>query len=417
MKRIYLFLGIAVVIVGVAAIWPWRMHIRGIWTALGPATNDIVKEIEEGTKTPTTTGEQPTTSTPSERPPTTTRDLPLTIPSGMSLRVYAKNLGTPRDLLYLDGHLLVSVPSQGKVVRLDEQRDGTANAVTLLDGLNQPHGLAAFCDDFDLCRLFVAETNAVRVFSYEPQIGKVGSGKKILDLPTGGRHTTRSLLVKDDKLYISIGSSCDVCHERDERRATVMIANLDGSDARVYAKGLRNAVFLAENPLSHDIWVTEMGRDMLGDNLPPDEINILKDGGNYGWPICYGANVHDTAFDKNTYIRNPCMEPFEIPAEVELQAHSAPLGLAFFPAEWPVEYRGDLVVAYHGSWNRTTPTGYSLRHIKINAKGDVEGQEDFLTGWLDGSVASGRPADVLFRGKDLFVSDDKAGVIYRITAP
>jgi glucose/arabinose dehydrogenase len=394
--------------------WFWWTNLRGALPAFGPASGNIADVIEtvpkpqehgDATSTVDVIGENKT-------------NMPLKLPAGVSVSIFAKNLGGVRDLYFVDGHLLASVPSKGEVLRFDEQADGTAKTVPLLTGLNQPHGLAVFCDDFDACRLFVAETDAVRVYEYDPQTGKAGSGKKILDLPGGGGHWTRSLLVHDDKLYISIGSTCNVCRESDERRASVMVANLDGSDARVYAKGLRNAVFLAERPGTNDIWVTEMGRDLLGDNTPPEEINILKDGANYGWPICYGNNIHDTSFDKNTYFRNPCMEPFETAPVVEMQAHSAPLGLAFFPNEWPEEYRGDLLVAFHGSWNRTEPTGYMLHRIKLSAKGIAEGQDDFVTGWLTAkNEALGRPVDVLFRGKDLFVSDDKAGVIYRFTAP
>ena len=180
------------------------------------------------------------------------------------------------------------------------------------------------------------------------------------------------------------------------------------------------------------MWVTEMGRDLLGDDLPPDEINVIPieasvNSGlsvadqnptlNYGWPNCYGKNIHDTNFDKNTYIRNPCMEPFEIPSKVDLQAHSAPLGLAFVSENsvWPKEYRDNLIVAFHGSWNRTKPTGYKLVRIKLDKNGNYLGTEDFITGWITPDGALGRPVDVKF-GPDgaLYVSDDKAGVVYKI---
>ncbi len=161
-----------------------------------------------------------------------------------------------------------------------------------------------------------------------------------------------------------------------------------------------------------------MGRDLLGDNIPPDEINIIEEGKNYGWPICYGKNIHDDQFDKNTYIRNPCMEPFETPSSIDLQAHSAPLGLAFFPEEgWPEEYWHDLLVAYHGSWNRTEPTGYKIVRMRLDNEGKYEATEDFITGWLNGkNEALGRPVDILIQpGGLMYISDDKAGVIYRIT--
>ena len=164
-----------------------------------------------------------------------------------------------------------------------------------------------------------------------------------------------------------------------------------------------------------------MGRDLLGDNIPPDEINVIdteaKSPENFGWPICYGQNIHDTAYDKNTYIRNPCQAPFEKPSRIDLQAHSAPLGLAFVPenSSWPVEYRNDMLVAFHGSWNRSIPTGYKVVRLIMDESGKSIGQEDFISGWLTDAGALGRPVDLIFDSAgSLYVSDDKAGVIYKV---
>jgi len=149
-----------------------------------------------------------------------------------------------------------------------------------------------------------------------------------------------------------------------------------------------------------------MGRDLLGDDMPPDEINIIEEGKNYGWPVCYGKNIHDTDFDHNTYVRNPCMEPFETPSHIDIPAHSAPLGLAF--------YKNDLLVAYHGSWNRSVPTGYKIVKMNLDANGNYLGQEDFISGWLQEGNALGRPVDILADRGRIFISDDKAGVIYLV---
>jgi len=167
------------------------------------------------------------------------------------------------------------------------------------------------------------------------------------------------------------------------------------------------------HPETGVMYATDNGRDNLGEDIPPDEINIIEDGKNYGWPICYGKNIHDTDFDKNIYFRNPCMEPFEMPSFIDLQAHSAPLGLTFYSGDsFPQEYRGDLFVAYHGSWNRIVPTGYkivSIDMLNITVK-------DFATGWLTGGNVLGRPVDIIVADDgSLFVSDDNAGKIYRIS--
>ena len=349
-------------------------------------------------------------------------DMPLKLPEGFSISIFAKDLKAPRVMMWgPDGNLWTSIPSQGKVVALkDADGDGFAeDIVTVLDGLNRPHGMASRCAGAR-CTIYIAESHQVAAYEYEQGV-LLKSKKKVVDLPDGGRHFTRTLMFMpypdENILLISVGSSCDVCVEKDERRAKIFALDITTGEVKEFAKGLRNSVFMAIHPVNGKIWATEMGRDMLGDDLPPDEINIIEEGKNYGWPICYGKNVHDTAFDKNTYIRNPCMEPFETQSYIDIPAHSAPLGLAFFPEEgWPEEYWHNVLVAYHGSWNKSEPTGYKLVRYMLDAQGNYLGEEDFISGWLqkDGT-ALGRPVDVLVQpGGVLFVSDDKAGVIYRI---
>lgn len=160
------------------------------------------------------------------------------------------------------------------------------------------------------------------------------------------------------------------------------------------------------------MWATDMGRDLLGDNTPPEEVNIIEAGKDYGWPYCYGDRVHDDNFDPKKI--HSC--DTTVPPQISFQAHSAPLGLAFIPDSWPEEYRGDLLVAYHGSWNRTEPTGYKVVRFDLDENGKSKGQSDFLSGFLEGNEAVGRPVDLLFDPQgNLFISDDKAGVVYKIT--
>jgi glucose/arabinose dehydrogenase len=180
--------------------------------------------------------------------------------------------------------------------------------------------------------------------------------------------------------------------------------NKDGTDRQLVASGLRNSVFMTKEPGSGGIWATEMGRDFLGDNLPPDEVNVILAGKNYGWPICYGQRIHDTQFDKNQYIRDPCADT--TPPVIEIPAHSAPLGLAFLGQ--------DLLVAYHGSWNRTIPTGYKV--VRWHFSFGTWQQSDFLTGFLNGSSAIGRPTGLLVMPDgSVLVADDKSGSIWRVS--
>jgi glucose/arabinose dehydrogenase len=379
---------------------------------------------------------------------TNTTNLPLTLPKGFSISVFAKNLGDPRVMISDPaGNLLVSIPSEGKVLALQGNNgDGNAGkAVALVSGLHHPHGLAFRCSDNGVdvaptCTLYIAETNEIAAYGYDWNNFILTKQEKVIDLPDGGNHVTRTIMFmpypNQNKLLVSIGSSCNVCNEKNDARAKILVYDIVTKKLETFAKGLRNSVFMAIQPGDDSIWATEMGRDLLGDNIPPDEINIMSNPlpeswqnftpQNFGWPICYGKNIHDTAFDHNTYIRNPCMEPFETPSYIDIPAHSAPLGFAFIPKDppargWPQAYWYNLLVAYHGSWNRTIPTGYKIVRYKLDAQGKVLGPpEDFITGWLkenNGSYeALGRPADILIQsGGTMYISDDKAGVIYRVT--
>jgi glucose/arabinose dehydrogenase len=347
---------------------------------------------------------------------------PLFLPKGFSISIFANGLGDPRVLsLAPDNTLLVSIPSQGKVVALpDRNADGIADyTVTVAEGLNRPHGLAFRNSQGPI--LYIAEIDQVNMYSYGAKNMKASGARKIADLPGRGGHVTRTLLFlpgsDDEKLLISVGSSCNVCIEEDWRRAKILVVPAAGGELRTFASGLRNAVFMTTQPKTKKVWATDMGRDYLGDDLPPDEINIIEPGRNYGWPFCYGKNVHDSHFDHAG--THSCREPETVPSFIDIPAHSAPLGIAFFPEEgWPPEFRDNFLVAFHGSWNRSVPTGYKIVRYRPDGSGGYTPQ-DFVTGWLRGDgTALGRPVDILFAPeKKIFVSDDKAGVIYLIRGP
>lgn len=401
MKKILIFFLAVILIIPIAwaGIFVWN-NFRGIGPAVRPPSKDINQLIPKAVE-----------NIPGEN----NTSLPLKIPDNFQFSIFADSLLDPR-VIVLDplGNLVVSITKYGKVVLLpDLNRDGIADEpLTMVSGLNEPHGLAFRCKE-NVCQMFVAETDQLDVYDYDTKNLKAENKKKLTDLPGEGEHFTRSLYYdqKLDKLFISIGSECNACIEKNQYRASILEVNPDGTDLKIYAKGLRNAVFMAENPNDGELWVTEMGRDYLGDDLPPDEINIIKEGSNYGWPYCYGKQILDQSMVK-TY---NCSET--IPAHIEIPAHSAPLGLAFFPkSNWPQKFANNMLVAYHGSWNRSVPTGYKIVRYKLDSLGNVLSVEDFVFGFLqnDGTTL-GRPVGILItNNKTIYVSDDKAGVIYRM---
>jgi len=341
----------------------------------------------------------------------------LKAPPGFHISVFAENVDSARLMIFSPGGvLLVSESGEGKVVALPDPKHAgkAARTVTVLDGLNEPHGLA-----FYEGKLYVAENDKVRRYDWDETNLRASNPRMLTDLPTGGGHSTRSLLFHAGKMYVSAGSSCNVCIEKDPRRAAVMEFNPDGSAQKIFAKGLRNAVGLAVNPKTDTVWVTVNGRDWLGDDLPPETIYDLgKDGGDAGWPYCYGDRVPDSNFTKPE--DNRCQSVIE--PKVQMQAHSAPLGLAFYEGSmFPPEYRNNIFVAFHGSWNRSVPTGYKVVRVKLDDKGLPQGgAEDFITGWLaPGEMKKGRwmgrPVGIVFSSDGaMYLSDDAAGVIYRI---
>jgi glucose/arabinose dehydrogenase len=333
----------------------------------------------------------------------------IQLPEGFTIEEFATGLGSPRFMAFSpDGVLFATIIRKGEVVALpDKDKNGKSDeTIAFLKGLNSPHGIA-FYNGY----IYIGETNQIVRYKYNGIDSKPGKKEIIVpNLPTGGHFTRTVAFGPDGKMYVSIGSSCNICEEKDKRRAAILQFDPDGSDGTLFAKGLRNSVGLTWDPVKGEMWATDNGRDWLGDNLPPDEINIVKEGKDYGWPYCYGDKIPDPKFND----RGRCVNT--VAPIVELQAHSAPLGLTFYEGDqFPEKYKGDLFVAYHGSWNRSVPTGYKL--VRIRIKDDrPQGVEDFATGWLHGTKVWGRPVDVLV-GPDgsMYLSDDRSGIIYRIS--
>lgn len=350
---------------------------------------------------------------------------PLTVPEGFSATIYSREVPGARVMVRDPrGAMLVSLTKEGNVVALvDRDENGEADApIQVLQGLKQPHGLLTLCDAQGGCTLYVAETGFLKSYQYDPATYTATYKETLATFPTDGGHYTRTLLEHPDgeSLLVSIGSSCNVCAEESPLRATIQKLSLVDNSLTTFATGLRNTVFMALHPVTGEVWGTDNGRDLIGDDIPPDEVNIIRAEQDYGWPLCYGQKVHDTDFDKKQYVRNPCEDTAA--AHIDLPAHSAALGIAFVPEEgWPEAMWHDALIAYHGSWNRSEPTGYKVVRMDLDAQGNrATGQSDFVTGFLAPGAgedeAIGRPAGVLVEpGGVAYVSDDRAGAIYRIT--
>lgn len=408
---------VAAGIIIAAALLVWTVvYIFQNFRGAGPAFSEPAKNI---TDLIPTTDEVRNETTPQNIPPAKNEtNMPLKLPPGWSISIFARNLPDARTVA-LDtlGNMWVSRPNANAVTLLEMQNGRVVSQNDTLVKLNRPHGLAFDPDEPFL--LYIAEENRiVKVPLYTE-----GEYQKIADLPSGGGHSTRTLLFAPDKrLLVSIGSSCNVCVEADSRRAKIFSLNRDGSDFREFATGLRNSVFMTLHPRTREVWATDMGRDFLGDNLPPDEVNVIREGDpsselgtrNYGWPYCYGKQIHDSNFDPSGEQAEFCRET--VPSKIDIPAHSAPLGLTFITSPaFPEEYKNNLLVSYHGSWNRSVPTGYKVVRYKFDAAGNPAAPEDFLTGWLSDGSTLGRPVDILAApdGK-IYISDDHAGVIYLV---
>jgi len=333
----------------------------------------------------------------------------IALPQGFKIGLYAKGVESASDMAYSpDGVLFVSLPGQGQVAALpDNDHNGEADQVTIYaGGLVQPMGIA-FHDD---C-LYVAEEHQVVRYRYEPGNLTAGEAEVVVPgLPVGSGFVTHAIgFGPDDKLYVAIGASCNACEEADSRRATIMRFNADGTGGEIYAKGLRDVQGLAWYPDTGQLLATNCNRNRMSDDTPPDTIEAISQGGNYGWPYCYAGDVVDPELGAPDSC-NGVPRPF-----ASLPAQTMPAGIIVYTGgQFPQEYDGDIFVASMGSWERKYPVGYKIMRIHL-ANGEVNQVEDFASGWLVYQQAWGRPVG-LIQAPDgsLLVSDDRANAIYRI---
>jgi glucose/arabinose dehydrogenase len=336
----------------------------------------------------------------------------ITLPPGFTIDVYTSNVENARSLaLGENGTLFVATRSAGRVYAvLDRNRDNKADEViTVAKGLNMPNGVA-----FKSGALFIAEVH--RVSRYDDIESRLTNPPKPVivrdDFPKDRHHGWKFIRFgPDGMLYLPVGAPCNVCERDDERYASVMRMKPDGSGLEVFAHGVRNTVGFDWHPKTGELWFTDNGRDWLGDDLPPDELNHAPyKGMHFGFPYCHGGIIPDPEFGT----KRGC-EEFVPPAQA-LGPHVAALGMRFYDGDmFPEQYRNQIFIAEHGSWNRSWPIGYRLTLVRLHGN-RAASYEVFAEGWLKRGRAWGRPVDVLVMPDGaLLVSDDRAGVIYRIS--
>lgn len=378
---------------------------HAVWFLL-PSLVACTKPVE-APPVPATSPDLPTE--PSPMPTSLPLDR-LSLPPGFEVDVYAEGLETARSLALGEGTVFVGSHDAGRVYALRDLGERRAGRVTVLyDGLDTPNGVAVRDGD-----LYVAETSQVwRVRDVEdglddpPALEPVGAV-----LPSETWHGRRYIAFGPDGwLYIGVGAPCNVCLQPREIFATIVRMDPATGEREIFARGVRNTLGIDFHPETGELWFTENGRDELGENRPPDELNRAPTPGlHFGFPHCHGRGIVDPVFGEGDCDRFT-------PPEQELGPHVAALGMRFYTGSmFPAAYRGQIFIAEHGSWNRETPIGYRITRVRLQGNEPVE-YEPFISGWRPpGEEAWGRPADVLVMPDGaLLVSDDHAGVVYRVS--
>ncbi|MBT8401557.1 MAG: sorbosone dehydrogenase family protein [Rhodothermia bacterium] len=336
----------------------------------------------------------------------------ISLPDGFTISVYADSVAGARSLeLTESGTLFIGTRGEGSVYAVrDEDGDGEAESrYVIASGLQNPNGVAFLDGD-----LFVAEVSKIwRYRAIEDDLTNPPQPELVTDrFPTDRLHGWKYIAFgPDGKLYVQVGAPCNVC-EREEPYASITRMNPDGSGFEIFARGVRNTVGFTWHPETSEMWFTDNGRDMMGDDLPPDELNHAPEiGMNFGFPYVHGGDILDPEFGDGADPSN-----FAKPVQ-NLEPHVAALGLEFYTAaQFPEEYRGQVFIAEHGSWNRTEKIGYRVSLVRLDDDGIATSYEPFAEGWLQGESNWGRPVDLeLAHDGSLLVSDDQGGVVYRIS--
>jgi glucose/arabinose dehydrogenase len=337
----------------------------------------------------------------------------IKLPAGFTIDVYAEVENARSMALSPSGVIYVGNKDKDKVYAVKDS-DGDFKADkkwVVASGLNMPNGVAFHDGD-----LYVAEVSKIsKIADVESKLANPPAPTTVVDdYPKETHHGWKYIAFgPDGKLYVPVGAPCNICESKDEIFASITRINADGSGREVFAKGVRNSVGFTWHPTTKELWFTDNGRDMLGDDVPSCELNKApKAGMHFGYPYCHEGSVKDPEFGS----KKPCSE-FAAPAD-KLGPHVAPLGLKFYTgSQFPSQYKNQLFVAEHGSWNRSKKSGYNVSLVKVK-NNKVTGHEMFASGWLDEAAqkAWGRPVDVLLLPDgSMLISDDQANVIYRIS--
>jgi glucose/arabinose dehydrogenase len=335
----------------------------------------------------------------------------IRLPEGFRIEIFADSLPDARSLaLTPNGVLFVGTRNNGSVYAVrDSDGDGSAESrFTIATGLTMPNGVA-----YRQGSLYVAEVNRVwRFDDIENRLDNPPAPVLITDrFPDDTWHGWKYIAFgPDDRLYVPVGAPCNVC-EREDPYSSITRMNPDGSDFEIVARGVRNTVGFDWHPDTGELWFTDNGRDMMGDDIPPDELNRLTEvGQHFGFPYIHGGEIPDPEFGEGRSAGE-----FVAPMQ-QLGPHVAGLGMEFYTGEgFPEEYRGQILIAEHGSWNRTRKIGYRVTLVRLGADGRPTSYETFADGWLQGQNNWGRPVDLeQMSDGSLLLSDDQAGAVYRI---
>lgn len=345
----------------------------------------------------------------------------LQVPKGFDVEVFADEVPGARQLAVSpSGVVYAGTRRTGEAgvvyAVVDSDNDFQADTVyTLISGLRMPNGVAFKDGD-----LYIAEVNKVwKLENVEEDLSNPPAPTLVRDdYPTESSHGWKYIAFgPDEKLYVPVGAPCNICNNEEENPifASLTRMNTDGSDREIIAHGIRNTVGFTWHPKTGNLWFTDNGRDWLGDNTPPGELNeITEEGQHFGFPYLHASSVWDPEFGEEGKARE---SEFKVPAQ-ELGPHVAPLGIIFYTGDmFPESYKNQALIAEHGSWNRSEKIGYRIMMVTFNNDGEATSYQPFITGWLQGEEdIRGRPVSIVqLKDGSLLISDDHSGKIYRVT--